>query len=104
MARWGWLVAVLVCAPPTAGAEAKANVMPGSRTETAVARARSYPSFYLRLAFIAGLAALEQVDQSDDHVLADSLSSKLDELEWHISSPTLFTDYHDPLDDMDHNF
>jgi hypothetical protein len=36
----------------------------------------------------------------DDHVLADSLCSKLDELTWFMPSPTLATDYRDPLDDM----
>ncbi|MCG6922245.1 MAG: hypothetical protein LJF15_14340 [Acidobacteria bacterium] len=33
--RW-WLVALMICAPPTAGMEARANGMPDSRTETAI--------------------------------------------------------------------
>jgi hypothetical protein len=36
----------------------------------------------------------------DDFILADSLTSQLDKLEWMISSPTLMTEYHDPLDEM----
>ena len=36
----------------------------------------------------------------DDYVLADSLTSQLDKLEWLISSPTLMTTYRAPLDKM----
>ena len=36
----------------------------------------------------------------DDHVVADSLVAKLDELEWRISSPTLIVHAKDPLIEM----
>ena len=36
----------------------------------------------------------------DDHVVADSLVAKLDELEWHITSPTLIVQAKDPLEEM----
>jgi hypothetical protein len=33
----------------------------------------------------------------DDYILADALTAQLDKLTWTISSPTLMTEYHDPL-------
>jgi hypothetical protein len=36
----------------------------------------------------------------DDHVVADSLVAKLDELEWHVHSPTLVVHAKDPLEEM----
>lgn len=36
----------------------------------------------------------------DDFILADALTSQLDKLEWMVTSPTLMTEYHDPLDAM----
>jgi hypothetical protein len=38
----------------------------------------------------------------DDHLLADSLVSILDQLEWQLSSPTRIVHARDPLDDMSH--
>jgi hypothetical protein len=38
----------------------------------------------------------------DDYLLADALTAKLDELEWYISMPTVFTIPRDPLLEMDH--
>ncbi len=40
----------------------------------------------------------------DDFLLADSLVSKLDQLEWHFSSPTFIIPARDPLLDIDRNF
>lgn len=40
----------------------------------------------------------------DDHVLADSMTSELDKLQWMVTSPTLFTDAPDPLRAMDRNY
>jgi hypothetical protein len=40
----------------------------------------------------------------DDFILADSLTAKLDQLEWHISFPPFIIPGRDPLLDMDHNF
>jgi len=37
----------------------------------------------------------------DDIILADALTAKLDQLEWMYSSPTLATDYTDPLTEME---
>jgi hypothetical protein len=36
----------------------------------------------------------------DDHITADSLVAKLDELEWQIHSPTLIVRAKDPLEEM----
>jgi hypothetical protein len=36
----------------------------------------------------------------DDHVMADSLVAKLDELEWHVRGPTLVIQAKDPLEEM----
>jgi hypothetical protein len=36
----------------------------------------------------------------DDHVVADSLVAKLDELEWQVHSPTLIVRAKDPLEEM----
>ncbi len=38
----------------------------------------------------------------DDFILADALTAKLDQLEWHFTSPTLIIPARDPLLDMDH--
>ena len=40
----------------------------------------------------------------DDFLLADALTAKLDQLEWHFSSPTLFTKSLFPDEDMNHYF
>ncbi len=40
----------------------------------------------------------------DDFILADSLVAKLDQLEWHLSFPTIIIPARDPLLDMDHRF
>jgi hypothetical protein len=39
----------------------------------------------------------------DDFILADSLTAKLDQLEWHLSTPTFIIPGRDPLWDIDHN-
>jgi len=40
----------------------------------------------------------------DDFLLADALISKLDQLDWRLSLPTVIVQPHDPLPDMDHFF
>ncbi len=40
----------------------------------------------------------------DDFILADSLCTKLDEMVWMVTSPTLMTEPRDPLADMDGNY
>jgi hypothetical protein len=40
----------------------------------------------------------------DDFILADSLVARLDQLEWHLSSPTIIIPGRDPLLDQDHHF
>lgn len=37
----------------------------------------------------------------DDHIVTDALTAILDKLEWYISSPSLMTDYIDPLKEME---
>ena len=36
----------------------------------------------------------------DDHIMADALVAKLDELDWQVRSPTLIIQAKDPLDEM----
>jgi hypothetical protein len=40
----------------------------------------------------------------DDFVLADSLTAKLDELDWHLSTATTILTFPDPMDEASHNF
>ena len=77
----------------------------GTRTSTSVLLALSG---LLQAVFAAIYLIMRGPDGElihDDFLLADALIAKLDQLDWHLSLPTVIIQPpHDSLDDMDHFF